>query len=912
MNKYRGIAFPVPGIEASREPEPVDLTFDGGIVLAQDALRIELNQSPELDAVRIEREGLRTDYGRTLLGAVAGLRIIALGEHRFLDPDGALFEKIFRLFLKASTKVRIESWDGAAWNIEIDEDDTTGIGTAEVLLSWKSYFDSVFFADGNFVYRWDQSAFVEDEGNDFPAGNVVGGNEPALTSITITPAGADGDIYRVHYSLRIRSVSLQLGSATVSIHHKGVEIATRDRTIPASTDKDRDLLFEHEIIELNRSITDGDVLQLSISGISTSPDDSFGVSCIVASGTDQQQVVSDHNGTKAVDDLYTVELFFLDVSETGATATIRISVDFVGAAGVFVQIHEDVYAGFNDVFTGVKHTIPLDLTAQMGNNEIINSWKIEIIGEVSADFKFPTDPQPEQSTDINWTETTLVELHGFNLATDADESEGVTYSTLGVAINDFYIVQEDGPENLLMGRFLGVFGDRILVLRFQGDPQKIGWCASGLPSDWIGEGAGSTLRPSLSDPIDELMGFAVLSANVGALFRRRSIERVVITGRSEPAFAFYPWIQKLGTDSPFSIIEVPGGVMFFGSDKEVYYLTEAGHTSVGHPISEAFKNFTLDQLGGIEAVYDPVDQEYILSVDPTATEFIPEIEFPDVEEDFGGTGTAFVGSQDAECIERVGDELYHIFTIDSGNGSGIGWIQVSSSAPGGTREIDIGMVGGGGDGGDAPSASQGDPSGIWLDGSGNIMSPGASITSVLHALGGGAGGFSHNDGQGGGGGGGGGAKGRAGAYATKGGSQWGGRGRSSPGFFIDQPYASGGGGGTTTAGEPGVVSGNEAIGGKGGRPGIAGNGPIAGGGGNGTTGTDPVGAIGGGGGAGEAVKIEDLAIPSGTSIKVQAAGPVTGIGDGGNAGEKGRGGYVHVAEYIRTPLVNAATLSGGT
>jgi hypothetical protein len=107
------------------------------------------------------------------------------------------------------------------------------------------------------------------------------------------------------------------------------------------------------------------------------------------------------------------------------------------------------------------------------------------------------------------------------------------------------------------------------------------------------------------------MALEMLTSNIGALFRKRSIMRVVPTGQLEPALGFYPWIENLGTESPFSVVTTPYGILFLGHDKQIYLLTEGGHQAVGQPINEAFN---ITDLSVVEGVFDSVTQEYILSI----------------------------------------------------------------------------------------------------------------------------------------------------------------------------------------------------------------------------------------------------------------------------------------------------------
>ncbi|KKK73297.1 hypothetical protein LCGC14_2895240, partial [marine sediment metagenome] len=167
---------------------------------------------------------------------------------------------------------------------------------------------------------------------------------------------------------------------------------------------------------------------------------------------------------------------------------------------------------------------------------------------------------------------------------------------------------------LLPARYLGIFADRVIALQVDEDPQKVSWPVNGVPTNWVDEGSGSSILRSHSvDPVDELLALEVLTSNVAALFRRRSIMRVVQTGIASNALGFYRWLENLGTESPFSPEVVPGGIMFLGHDKQVYYLTEKGPTPVSQFIQEELES-TIGDLGVVEGTYDATTQNYMLAV----------------------------------------------------------------------------------------------------------------------------------------------------------------------------------------------------------------------------------------------------------------------------------------------------------
>jgi hypothetical protein len=83
--------------------------------------------------------------------------------------------------------------------------------------------------------------------------------------------------------------------------------------------------------------------------------------------------------------------------------------------------------------------------------------------------------------------------------------------------------------------------------------------------------------------------------------------------------------------------------MFFGHDKQVYYLTESEFTPVGQPIQDELED-TVVNLANVEAVYDTVDKSYILCVPSSGTNTVVAWRF-DVQ--------AFLGEKQIVWHRRV-------------------------------------------------------------------------------------------------------------------------------------------------------------------------------------------------------------------------------------------------------------------
>jgi hypothetical protein len=623
-NKYRIVKPQPPAVEMSEDLDIIEGTFSGGIVLNESAQDIPLETSPDHDKVRLEKGALRLDYGKINVGAVATSRILGLGEHRFVDPYGTMFEKTFRLTREA-TFAKIQSLVAGVWTDEVTGD----FIIADLLQDWRSYFDKLFFADGTQVYVWDQSALEEDEGNDFPAGNEhVILRDPTDTDwmlegrpqdgiqgtleVVVTPAGGEADLYTVHYSLEIRGPTADTGYIEIRVNHGGAFVVAKTHQVPTSTDPARVISLPHQTLQFSRVITPGDVVQLELYDAGGLPATMPGMPMSPTGAGVPGSVPSiawDKGHTRPTMQGY-YQLVF-DLLGPAGTADVEF---FVEQNGVWELVDTQPFAKSPPAsLWTLSHATGFNIAPFADYNAIRKIGLGLTAASAAAGFSFDMAGIPPY---VQMKDIFDATLHGFNLAVDADPAPGISYSTTGAAANTIRQVKDE-EDNLIIGRYLGIQSDRLLVLRAGGDPQKVQAHANADPSTWHGDGTIETVLASRSDPIDELMAHAMLTSNVGVLFRRRSIMRVISTGQLEPALAFIPWIEKLGTESPFSIAMVPGGLMFLGSDREVYYLTENGPIAVGPPITEGF---SLDEtnVASVEGLYDPIAQEYTISLPRTA------------------------------------------------------------------------------------------------------------------------------------------------------------------------------------------------------------------------------------------------------------------------------------------------------
>lgn len=221
------------------------------------------------------------------------------------------------------------------------------------------------------------------------------------------------------------------------------------------------------------------------------------------------------------------------------------------------------------------------------------------------------------------------DVHPFNF-NDGDPEHGISYQLdTGDVESEINLLGGNPPR----ARIIAPFADRLIALQDGRDAQVLAASADGDVEDWEGV---DTFRASLSDtlldPIDDLMGLAHLAPGVAALFRKRSIFRVAETGNVDLPIVNVKWVDYLGTESPFSIQTVEGGIAFLGHDKLVYILSEQGPRPVSMFVhDEMIEKLSDSALALVDSAYEPVAGEYFLAIPTNGSAFCTEIWIFDVK-----------------------------------------------------------------------------------------------------------------------------------------------------------------------------------------------------------------------------------------------------------------------------------------
>lgn len=173
-----------------------------------------------------------------------------------------------------------------------------------------------------------------------------------------------------------------------------------------------------------------------------------------------------------------------------------------------------------------------------------------------------------------------------------------------------YLNEIDAPQ----ATFIAPFGDRLIALRDVGDPQHLAASRDGNIDVWISTDTYSaSLLDTVHDPLDPLQALAFISDNQAALLRSRNIMRVEETGNPNLPIAVNPWIEGIGTESPFTVAQARDGIMFLGFNFMMYYWDGSGHpVPVGIPIHTELIGKLTGGLARLTGGYDPVWEEYWL------------------------------------------------------------------------------------------------------------------------------------------------------------------------------------------------------------------------------------------------------------------------------------------------------------
>ncbi len=598
-NKFVGIEPAEPGTELVKASQ---MGMDGGFRGDVSPRSIQPGETPVLDDIRFERTAIRKDFGWQAIGAAAPFPIRGLIEHKFIS-EGLEFARLVRVYQDAGGFAIIEIWDGATW-LFVDTSDPFTIN--DIYLSIISAQGALYMAEGTQILCWLEDFATVTQENDFPPG-VDLRLEGQSSAVVVTPAFPAGlTEYSVGYNVTFNRTVTEPGEGDVVViqfKHEGdplgtaVHSADRDDAFPLLTG-DQAFIFNKQIDDLDEVTME--IIQIRTPNL-TAEDDVSQLSNVgpQPQPPDPPFIINKSLLVPAVNNIYSFRSFIVGYDDTPCGVTLRYSLD--SGDGIFNTIATITTSRPPDVLGQI---VDLGIPGTEGPNV---RFGIELIGQtgIACGATFINFVR------VRWTaQNTDIVVHPNNKADTGDPTPGITYSTAGVAQSTFEPI-DPGPG----ARYLVHFARRLIALQDLGDRQVFSFSADGLLTEFdnIELGAGQLfLVDTRSDGIDALQGGAVLNSNFLAVFRARSIMRAFESGNNQQAIGVVTWIENLGTNCPFSIRNVVGGVMFLGHDSMVYFLTEQGAVGVGLPIHQEIIEDLTGDLSLVDSGWDPTFGEYYL------------------------------------------------------------------------------------------------------------------------------------------------------------------------------------------------------------------------------------------------------------------------------------------------------------
>lgn len=617
-NKFTQLEPEEPGTDLIK---PSQMGMDGGFRGDVSPRSIQPGETPVLDDIRFERTAIRKDFGWVPVGVPAAFPVRGLIEHKFIS-EGLEFARLVRTFRDAGGFAIIEVWDGVNWVFTDTSDPFT---VNDVYFSIISAQGALYIAEGTQILCWLEDFATVTNENDFAAG--VNLTQPGdFSALGVSPAFAAGILeYSIGYNVQFNRVVTEVGEGDVVVIqflHEGdplgtaVHSATRDDAFPLNSG---DVAFV-----FNRQIDDGDEIKMEIIQIRSpnleAQDDVSNQSNVGPQPVppDPPFIINKSLLVPALNDTYSFRSFIVGYDDTPCGVTLEYFVD--RGDGIFDFVASVTTSRPPDVLGQI---VDLGIPGLVGPNV---RFGIELVGQtgVACGATFINFVR------VRWTaQVTDIAVHPNNKLTGGDPTAGITYGTSGIAQSTFEPI-DPGPG----AKYLVHFARRLIALQDLGDRQVFSFSADGLLTEFdnIDLGAGQLfLVDTRSDGIDALQGGAVLNSNFLAVFRQRSIMRAFETGNNQQAIGVVTWIENLGTNCPFSIRNVLGGVMFLGHDSMMYFLNEQGPRAVGLPIhQEVIEDLTGD-LTLVDSAWDPTFGEYYLGYPIGAATAIDKVWVFDVD-----------------------------------------------------------------------------------------------------------------------------------------------------------------------------------------------------------------------------------------------------------------------------------------
>ena len=170
-----------------------------------------------------------------------------------------------------------------------------------------------------------------------------------------------------------------------------------------------------------------------------------------------------------------------------------------------------------------------------------------------------------------------------------------------------------------VGKHLTVFGGRVVLSNIVNYPTRVQWCVKNDNTDWSGIGSG--YDDMLSAPggvVDIQHGVYPITDTEAYVVRASSIWAMSLTGIADSPYEFaFRFAQ--GTDSPKSIVRLPGqGIIMLGRD-DVYMVNPSGLEQLGIGIRDQLLGSDRKPQNAV-GVLDTYNMLYMLYVPASSTE----------------------------------------------------------------------------------------------------------------------------------------------------------------------------------------------------------------------------------------------------------------------------------------------------
>ncbi len=578
INGFNAIRLPE-DYKAQEVPVAEQVGVSRGFRADVSPLEIPLDGASDLESIRFEQNGIRRDFGLTTIGTAAVGRILGLVEYKFVR-DGLEFTRLVRLYRNGTGNAVLQAWGGSSW-VTLN----TSVPTInDVYLSSLAIQDRLLVADGSNLLAWYEGYSILPTVDTFPSGTI---STVGSSKVVPLSAVANDGTYTILYDTTITGASPDGIAVEVALLIGGVEVDTQTFRLEPSDNDDFSRTWTGESFEwIDSTLAAGTNIEIKFKTLTRKSSNKS----LVLSNVGTNTVI----GTKASSGEAIAGYMFMYDIDVNAGVTARVSFYYRTSPTVAWVLFDSVSyspGASKNLYVAEIHTI--DPVPLLGTNSQFMVVAENIAGGMDG-------------VTLSSTVTVLWDTQS---ATFIDPTD-VRYNVNGPVVSTL-----DKLEGAPAARYLGSIANRVLAIQDGGDVQVLAWCANGDMTTWSGPGTGRLyLIDSSSDPIDALMGFAMVGHAIGALFRQRSINRVVETGNPLQAIGVVDWITGVGTDSPFSIQQTPYGIMFLGHDMMPYKLTQAGIEPVGIPVRDELIATVQGNLDKVDSAYDPVFSEYFLGV----------------------------------------------------------------------------------------------------------------------------------------------------------------------------------------------------------------------------------------------------------------------------------------------------------